>query len=86
MAPASLVKLRMSHKEINSNHHTINKDNDYKNNNLDGNGSNSPFSQKEESNDNNYENNNDAKPIDKLIVVDDDADIVQSSQTRSFEK
>jgi len=75
--PASLVELRILHKESNSNHHTINKDSDYKNNNINGNGSNSPFSQREESNDNNYEINNDAKPIAKLIVVDDDTDIVQ---------
>ncbi len=58
----------MSHKESKNN----SNDNDYKNNNL---GS-SPIPQKEESNNDNDNKNND-KPLAKLLVVDDDSDIVQ---------
>src|SRR5919106_289488 len=48
------------------------KDNAYKNNNLG-----SPILQKEESNNDENINNNNAKPLAKLLVVDDDSDIVQ---------
>src|SRR5918995_7329425 len=48
------------------------KENDYESN------LSSPIPQKEESNDDgNNENNNNAKPLAKLLVVDDDPDIVQ---------
>jgi DNA-binding NtrC family response regulator len=60
---AQLVGLHLSYNKT--------KDNDYKNS-LD-----SPIPQKEESNyEDNNENNND-KPLAKLLVVDDDSDIVQ---------
>jgi DNA-binding NtrC family response regulator len=60
---AQLVGLHLSYNKS--------KDNDYKNS-LD-----SPIPQKEESNyEDNNENNND-KPLAKLLVVDDDSDIVQ---------
>jgi CheY-like chemotaxis protein len=69
--PAPTVDLHLSYKESKDNR----KDNDYKNN-LSG----SPIPQEEEesNNDGNDKNNsNNAKPLAKLLVVDDDSDIVQ---------
>ena len=67
-----MVGLHLSYKESNN----YSNDNDYKNNDL----GNSPISQKIESNndggnDENYNNN--TKPLAKLLVVDDESDIVQ---------
>ncbi len=71
MLPAiELVGLHLSSEESNN----YNEDNDYNdNNNLTSNSSSNPIPQKEESND----DGNDAKPLAKLLVVDDDSDIVQ---------
>jgi hypothetical protein len=66
--PAQMVGLYLSHKENKNN----SNDNDYKNNNL----VSSPALQKEEF-DNDKKNNNKDKPLAKLLVVDDDSDIVQ---------
>src|SRR5215210_9422964 len=64
-----MVGLHLSNKESKNN---SSNDNDYKNN-----PHSSPTLQKEESNnDGNSENNND-RPLAKLLVVDDDSDIVQ---------
>jgi DNA-binding NtrC family response regulator len=63
-----MVGLYLSHKESKNN----SNDNDYKNNNL----VSSPTLQKEEF-DNDKKNNNKDKPLAKLLVVDDDSDIVQ---------
>ena len=71
MPPAPTLGLNMSYKESKNN----SKDNDYKNNNLS-----ILIPQKEESNNdenNNNNNNNNVKPLAKLLVVDDDSDIVQ---------
>jgi DNA-binding NtrC family response regulator len=62
--PVAMVGLYLSSKKS--------KENDYESN------LSSPIPQKEESNDDgNNENNNNAKPLAKLLVVDDDPDIVQ---------
>src|SRR5918994_7306844 len=62
--PVAMVGLNLSSKKS--------KENDYESNLT------SPIPQKEESNDDgNNENNNNAKPLAKLLVVDDDPDIVQ---------
>jgi len=60
---AQLVGLHLSYNKS--------KDNDYKNS-LD-----SPIPQKEESNYEDNNENNNAKPLAKLLIVDDDSDIVQ---------
>ncbi len=70
MLPAQTVGLHLSNKEDKNN---SSNDNDYKNNSL-GSGSN-PLPKREEAN-NNGSNNND-KPLAKLLIVDDDSDIVQ---------
>jgi DNA-binding NtrC family response regulator len=61
--PAAMVGLHLSHKKS--------KENDYESN------LSSPIPQKEESNDDGNNENNNAKPLAKLLVVDDDPDIVQ---------
>jgi CheY-like chemotaxis protein len=74
--PAALmVGFHLSYNKLNNN----SNDNDYKNNNLSSSSS-SPIPQIKLSN--NYENynsnnNNNGKPLAKLLVVDDDSDIVQ---------
>jgi response regulator RpfG family c-di-GMP phosphodiesterase len=75
--PAPLVGLHLSHKK---NSKKDSNDNDYKNNSLGD--SSSPILKREEANNdgssNNNENkNNNDKPLAKLLVVDDDFDIVQ---------
>jgi DNA-binding NtrC family response regulator len=67
--PALMVGLHLSHKESKNNTKDIN----YRNSNL----SSSPIPQKEESNNEGNNENNNAKPLAKLLVVDDDVDIVQ---------
>jgi DNA-binding NtrC family response regulator len=62
-----MVGLHLSHKESKNN----SNDNDYKNNLAS-----SPILQKEEF-DNDKKNKNNDKPLAKLLVVDDDSDIVQ---------
>ena len=62
-----MAGLHLSHKERKNNSNDIN----YRNSNL---GS-SPIPQEEESN--NEKNSNNAKPLAKLLIVDDDPDIVQ---------
>ncbi|MBD0360828.1 MAG: response regulator, partial [Nitrososphaeraceae archaeon] len=66
-----MVGLHLSYKESNN----YSNDNDYKSNDF----GNSPIPQKIESNNDgdNHENYNNAKPLAKLLVVDDDSDIVQ---------
>jgi response regulator RpfG family c-di-GMP phosphodiesterase len=66
VSPAPLVGLHMSYENIKND----SKDIDYRKKNL-GSSSRNSISQKEESNDNND------KPLAKLLVVDDDSDIVQ---------
>src|ERR687898_1429979 len=61
--PAAMVGLYLSSKKS--------KENDYQSNRS------SPIPQKEESNDDGNNENNNAKPLAKLLVVDDDPDIVQ---------
>jgi DNA-binding NtrC family response regulator len=61
--PAAMVGLYLSSKKS--------KENDYQSN------LSSPIPQKEESNDDGNNENNNAKPLAKLLVVDDDPDIVQ---------
>jgi response regulator RpfG family c-di-GMP phosphodiesterase len=66
VSPAPLVDLHVSYENIKND----SKDIDYRKKNL-GSSSRNSISQKEESNDNND------KPLAKLLVVDDDSDIVQ---------
>ena len=69
MSPAPLVGLHLSNK--NSKNNNDSNDNDYKNNLVS-----SLTLQKEESN-NEKKNDNNDKPLSRLLVVDDDSDIVQ---------
>jgi DNA-binding NtrC family response regulator len=71
VTPTLMAGLHLSFKESKNN----SNDNNYKNNNI---SSSSPIPQKEESNHDRKNNeNSNAKPLAKLLVVDDDFDIVQ---------
>jgi DNA-binding NtrC family response regulator len=67
-----MAGLHLSFKESKNN----SNDNDYKKNNNIGSSSSSPIPQKEESNHDRKNNDNDDRPLAKLLIVDDDSDIV----------
>jgi CheY-like chemotaxis protein len=60
----------------NNKRNNYSNDNDYKNNNLGSSSSTIPQI-KPSNNDENYDNNNNDKPLAKLLIVDDDSDIIQ---------